>query len=118
MVRNWTYSVVLARKAFDLANKADAPLKGKIQPGPKFVEFDTARRDRLRLQKKADELSAKDCSTGVFFVTPRRPSNRGRGRGFARGRGTPRGRGKKRKRQQRKPKQAKPADPSQGPKQE
>ena len=40
----------VARKAFDLVTKTDALLKGKIQPGPKFVEFDTARRDRLRLQ--------------------------------------------------------------------
>ena len=109
MVRNWTYSTVLAREAFDLAAQADALLKNKIGPGEKFAEFHQARRERLRLHKTANDFNAAYGSAGTYVSIPRK-ANRGRGRNNNRGRGAHGGRGKKRKRGARKPNPAKRPD--------
>ena len=116
MVRNWTYSAVLAREAFDLAAQADALLKHKIGPGSKFAHFHQARRERLRLHKTANDITSSYGSAGTYVPLPR-PANRGKGKNN-RGRGTPRGRGRKRKRGPRKNTTAKDTEPNTVPERE
>ena len=110
IVRNWTYSTVLAREAFDLAAQSDALLKNKIGPGVKFAEFHQARRERLRLHKTANDITSSYGSAGTYVSLPRR-ANRGRGKTLSRGRGNSGGRGKKRKRGARKKDPTKRAEP-------